>query len=120
MSEEAFPFHKELIWIGFFASVWIGEKVFLRCKTSPIVGSILVGVILGPALADIVPFPEALSLLGKLGVLLLVLESGLAVDLKTLKSYGLRAFLAALVGVIATAGLAFLVAFFCFDADAKV
>ena len=58
------------------------------------------GVLLGPALADAVPFIDALQLIGKLGILLLVLEAGLEVDFIGAMSIAPRALGAAVTGVI--------------------
>ena len=43
------------------------------------------GVIFGPQLLDIVPEVEAFELIGKLGVMMLVLESGIHIDVTMLK-----------------------------------
>lgn len=47
-----------------------------------------------------IPFVEAFRLMGKLGVMILVIESGLAVDVAGIRRSGLRASLAAATGVI--------------------
>lgn len=36
-------------------------------RVSPLLGQVVAGILVGPALADIVPFADALKLLGKLG-----------------------------------------------------
>lgn len=56
--------------------VWITELACGRAAISPIIGQITAGVVVGPALLDLVPHVDALKLLGKLGVMLLVVESG--------------------------------------------
>lgn len=57
-------------------AVWMTELACARAAISPIIGQIAAGVVVGPALFDLVPHVEALKLLGKLGVMLLVVESG--------------------------------------------
>lgn len=56
--------------------VWITELACARAAVSPIIGQIAAGVVVGPGLLDLIPHVEALQLLGKLGVMLLVIESG--------------------------------------------
>lgn len=56
--------------------VWTTELACSRAAVSPIIGQIAAGVVVGPGLLDLVPHVEALKLLGKLGVMLLVVESG--------------------------------------------
>eukprot|EP00958_Prasinococcus_capsulatus_P028839 scaffold7222_cov535-Prasinococcus_capsulatus_cf.AAC.1 len=54
----------------------------MACRLPSLVGEIIVGVLLGPGLADFVPFPYALRLYGELGLLFLVLEAGVEVDIE--------------------------------------
>lgn len=56
--------------------VWIMEMGCTRINLSPIIGQIVAGLVLGPALLDLIPHVEAFKLLGKLGVMILVVESG--------------------------------------------
>lgn len=56
--------------------VWITELACSRAAISPIIGQITAGVVVGPGLFDLVPHVEALKLLGKLGVMLIVTEAG--------------------------------------------
>ena len=41
---------------------------------------VIVGALLGPPMADVVPQPAAVALVGQLGLVLLVVESGLEVE----------------------------------------
>ena len=59
-----------------------------------------VGIVLGPPLVNAVPFEEALRFLGKVGVMLLVVESGLSVSVADIKAVGLRAFEASPSGMV--------------------
>ncbi len=68
-------------------------------------------MLLGPQLADIVPFPAAMQLIGELGLNLMVIEAGFEIDLRVLKQIGGRAVGGALTGMLLGAGpLAFGVA----------
>ena len=66
-----------------------------------LVAEICVGMILGQDSFDLVPsFEPAVKAVGMLGVLLLVLEGGLNIDLATLQRVGWKAFAIALSGTI--------------------
>jgi Kef-type K+ transport system membrane component KefB len=54
---------------------------------------IIVGILLGPGNDYLVPFQEALRTLGQFGLLLLVLEGGLSIDLKVRETGGLLQYL---------------------------
>ena len=56
-----------------------------------LVGEIFAGFLLGPPLADFVPFPEALVLVGEIGLIMLLLEAGVELDVAQLRETGLRA-----------------------------
>lgn len=43
------------------------------------------GLVVGPALLDVVPYVDSFRLLGKMGIMLLVTESGFSVDIRTVK-----------------------------------
>lgn len=81
-----------------FASIWCAGKSASKLGLPTLVGEILVGVVLGPPLADLMPVPEALMLFGEVGLMLLVLEAGLDVDFAMLKLIGLRGIAIAVTG----------------------
>jgi len=56
-----------------------------------LVGEIFTGFLLGPPLADFVPYPEALVLVGEIGLIMLLLEAGVELDVAQLRETGLRA-----------------------------
>lgn len=70
-----------------------------KCKAPQVVGEILAGVILGPALINIVKPSEVISYLAEIGVILLMFSVGLSTDLKKLIKTGPRALLVACAGV---------------------
>ena len=65
-----------------------------------LVGEIISGFLLGPPLANFVPFPEAMVLIGEIGLIGLLLEAGIEMDVAQLKETGLRAFSMAATGAM--------------------
>lgn len=59
------------------ATAWVLERLCTLAGASPLLGNLFAGIALGPALSDWFPFVPAFQALGTLGVMLLVLESGL-------------------------------------------
>lgn len=98
----------ELRLVLLLAAVWSTERACKKISISPIVGQILAGLVVGPALLDLIPYVEAFRLLGKVGVMILVVESGLVVDLEEVRRSGSRASLAAATGVASPTILAFI------------
>lgn len=76
-------------------------------KMPALVGEIFAGIILGPELLDYVPYEESFVLLGEIGLIFLVLEAGIDIDLVTLKLVGSRGCVIAIFGTI----LPFIIAF---------
>jgi len=70
-------------------------------------GEVITGMCLGPQLADIVPYASAVSLLGQLGLYLLVIEAGFEIKLPSLREVGSRAIGASFTGISCCCGLAF-------------
>ena len=116
---------------GFLAAVWGVGRLLKTVGMSPVVGEILVGMVLGPKLANFVPLVEMggsaagdhrrlqaesgaseLSLwvyLGIVGVTLLIAESGLHMDFETIKKVGPSAMGVATLGT--TLPIAFAILF---------
>ena len=116
-----FPFYNEAAITLLFLSIYVAETFFSKViHTSPLLGQLLAGVILGPACLNIIPFVEAFRFLGKLGVMLLVVESGLATDIKRVVKFGGRSFLAAFSGTMAPVLLAVGGGALFFGADVRV
>jgi len=109
------PSFDDVLWtLLFVTSVWIGGKVAARLGMPGLVGEIAVGITMGPHGADLVPAPEALMLYGEVGLMLLVLEAGLDVDLDMLKLIGLRGVGVAISGSLAPLSLGAAIAYFVF------
>ena len=116
-----FPFHNEATIALLFLSIYLSEQFFGKTlQTSPLLGQLLAGVVLGPACFNIIPFAPAFRFMGKIGVMLLVLESGLATDMKQVVKHGTRAFFAALSGTLSPVLLAIVGGVLLFNASATV
>ena len=116
----ATPFVKEASIVLLFFCIWCFETFVENVlKTSPLLGAICAGVVVGPVL-QVAPYREAFAFLGKLGVMLLVLESSLEVKIEQVKSIGPRAFLAATFGVCTPVMLSLLVMCVIFQQPVRV
>ena len=82
------------------AVAWLLGSLSAFAGLPSLVGEIVAGFLLGPPLADFVPYPGALVLLGNIGLIGLLLESGISLDLPQLKENGYRALLMATVGAV--------------------
>ena len=82
----------------FFAALWIIGKCFARMGLPGLVGEIIVGIILGPHLLDFVPESDTMIVIGEMGLVMLVLEAGIDVDIGMLKLIGTRGLLVAVFG----------------------
>jgi Kef-type K+ transport system membrane component KefB len=65
-----------------------------------LVGEIITGFLLGPPLANLVPFPEAMVLVGEIGLIMLLLEAGVELDIAQLRETGVRALAIGITGTI--------------------
>jgi len=98
--------------IIFFTVIYLMGAIAQKFMKMPsLVGEIFAGILLGPNLADFVPNPEAFVMLGEIGLILLVLEAGIDIDLTTLKLIGPRGIIIAIVGSILPIGFGMAIAF---------
>lgn len=82
-----------------------------------VVGEIMAGLILGPAVFNLVQDTDFLSKMAEIGVIMLMFGAGLGTDLKELKETGLKATLIACAGVAVPLilGTLLFMAFYGFD-----
>lgn len=66
-----------------------------------VVGALLAGLILGPAMLNVLSETEFLTRLSELGVIVILFTAGMSTDLRELRSAGKAGFLVALCGVLA-------------------
>ncbi len=88
---------KTLIFLG---AVFLFGKLFTFIGMPSLVGEIICGFLLGPPLANFVPFPRAMVLIGDIGLILLLLEAGIEIDVAQLKETGGRALAIACTGSV--------------------
>ncbi len=72
-----------------------------------VVAEIAAGILIGPSVGDLVRTNETLAVLGELGVILLLLQVGLEMDLRELRAVGRAAISVASVGVVVPMVLGF-------------
>jgi len=70
-----------------------------KCKAPQVVGEIIAGVIIGPALLGIVQQSDVITYIAEIGVILLMFSAGLTTNLKQLVKTGPQALLVACCGV---------------------
>lgn len=71
-----------------------------RIQMPQVVGALLAGLILGPAMLNILQETEFISQVSELGVIVLMFTAGLETDIQELKKAGAKSFVIALIGVI--------------------
>lgn len=86
--------------LAFLAFIFAFGKAANLIGMPSLVGEIICGFLFGPQLADFVPFPKAVVLIGEIGLILLLLEAGIDVDLAQLKETGARSVAIACTGSV--------------------
>jgi len=85
--------------ILYFSCIYVLGQFSSRVLQMPsLVGEIFCGILMGPPLADYVPNPQALVLIGEVGLILLVIEAGIDIDMSVMKLVGTRGLMIAVVG----------------------
>ena len=89
-SEEAFN-HIYYVMV-FMACIWFIGKIFQKIGMPALVGEIVTGIVLGPNLLNVVGDhgSEFLIVIGEIGLIMLVVEAGIDVDIGMLKLIGPR------------------------------
>jgi len=103
----SFTFDDLFYSLVFLLSIWIVGKLFSLMGLPALVGEMAVGVLMGPHGLEVLDehFVDSWKLIGEIGLLLLVLEAGLDVDIAMLKIIGLRGAVVALLGSIIPMGI---------------
>ena len=98
--EEFFTADDVFYLLLFLAVIWLAGKVAAAARLPALVGEVLAGALCGPPLGDWVPVPQAVALLGQVGLVLLVVESGLEVQTAMLRTVGMRGLAIAFAGSV--------------------
>lgn len=83
-----------------------------KFKMPQVVGALLAGLILGPAMFDVLKQTVFITDVSEIGVIVLMFIAGLETDVKELKKTGVASFVIALIGVIVPLLGGFAVAYF--------
>eukprot|EP00051_Salpingoeca_urceolata_P013821 m.174907 g.174907 ORF g.174907 m.174907 type:complete len:443 (+) comp17908_c0_seq1:116-1444(+) len=83
----------------FLAALW-AVGLFFTLVYSQLIGEIVVGAVLGPPVLNWVAQEEGIKLVGEVGLVLLVMEGGLSVQLGRLRKIGLVAIAIAVTGTL--------------------
>ncbi|KRN76749.1 cation:proton antiporter [Weissella minor] len=81
-------------------SALLGGQVATKLGLSNVVGQLIAGILVGPALLNFVPSLHSIHVVGEWGVLLLMLNAGLETDVAELKHNMKAASYAAVLGVV--------------------
>jgi Kef-type K+ transport system membrane component KefB len=84
----------------FLFAVYVAGLITKNLGMPALVGEIITGFLLGPPLADFVPEKKALVLVGEIGLIFLIIEAGIELDLQQLRQTGTRAMAIAFIGSI--------------------
>ena len=97
------------------AIILIAAKIFglftRKIHLPQVVGALLAGIVLGPAVLNIVEKSEMITNLAEIGVLLLMFSGGMETDLKGLRSSWKSSFVIAVFGVVLPLASGFALAF---------
>lgn len=89
----------------FFVVIFVAGICTKNLGMPSLVGEIIAGTLLGPPLAKFVPYEEALVLIGEIGLIALILEAGIELDVTQLRQTGTRAMAIAFTGSFLSVGL---------------
>jgi len=73
-------------------------------NTPPLVGQIFAGILLGPQVADFVPFESGLVVIGEIGLVFLLFKAGIMMDTHLVQKSGTRAVTMAIVCALLATG----------------
>lgn len=85
----------------------LADSLAIKIGLPSVLGSLLVGIVVGPAVFGIVQQSEGIHLFADIGVILLMFLAGLECDLKTLKKYFTPSLIVGLLGVFVPFGTFF-------------
>jgi Kef-type K+ transport system membrane component KefB len=95
----------------FMVAVYAAGYITSNLYMPDLVGHIIVGVLLGPPLANYVPFPAAFVMFGYIGIILLMVDAGINMDIAQLRLTGWRSVAMAHVGAFLSLAMGMLIAY---------
>lgn len=105
--EGGFTFEEIYSFFVFLCALWVVGKISVQIKLPALVGEIICGLILGPNLLHFAPYSNVLKMIGECGLILLVIEAGIEVDLDILKLIGTRGVIVAVFGSMTPLAIGF-------------
>jgi len=105
--------------MAFVAILWFAGKAAMKLGMPALVGEIVFGIILGPHLINL-PGDEGsdfLIVIGEIGLVMLVVEAGIDVDIGMLKLIGPRGLAIALLGSIFPMSMGFCISYLTMGTD---
>lgn len=96
MSVGTFLTHILIVLVAAKVAAEVSERIGLPA----VVGEILAGLLIGPSALNLVAGDEVLTLLGEIGVILLLLDVGLEMDIGEFRAVGRSSILVAVTGVV--------------------
>lgn len=95
--------------IALIIAVGTGVAMLMRVLRQPlIIGHIITGIIVGPALFDLIQSEETITVFANLGIALLLFIIGLGLNPKVIKEVGKAAIIAGMVQIMITTSLGYL------------
>jgi Kef-type K+ transport system membrane component KefB len=114
-----FTFEELVAFCGILLIFWVVGKSVEKFGLPALVGEILAGIAVGPHGMNIAPKPDALMMVGEFGLVLMVLEAGVEVDLASLSLVGARGVKVAFFGSLVPLAIGATLAKLVFDMSAK-
>jgi len=102
-----YDFQNLYLFCCFLVALYVSGKICEPLNVPPVVGQIVVGILVGPHFLELAPHSKALKMLGECGLILLVIEAGIEVDLDVLRLIGGRGVAVAVFGSIVPVSIGF-------------
>ena len=78
----------------------LAAELFERIKVPAVLGEIIAGIVIGPSMLGLIDPSDAMRVLAEIGVIILLAEVGLEMDLTELRRVGKASMLVAIIGVV--------------------
>ena len=78
----------------------IAAELFERIRVPAVLGEIFAGIVIGPSMLGLIDPSDAMRILAEVGVIILLAEVGLEMDITELRKVGRASMLVAIIGVV--------------------